>query len=196
MIRNNRHKYSVSAIYDVLDLPRSTHYYEAKIRDNQDDELTRLIVKIFKDSRNNYGQRKIKIELQKLGWQFSRRRIGRITKEQGLVSKYTVAQFKPKKSTVNESEIGNTLNRKFNQDEELKVIVSDLTYVRVQQEWHYICVLIDLYNREIIGHRAGPHKTAELVQKAFTSVPYNLNRLESFTRVEEVNLKISLLTTH
>lgn len=53
-------------------------------------------------------------------------------KEQGLVSKYTVAQYKPKKTTVNESAIGNTLNRESNQDEELKVIVSDLTYVRVQ----------------------------------------------------------------
>jgi putative transposase len=51
----------------VLQLPRSTYYYEAKIRDNQDDELTDLIVKIFKDSRNIYGQRKIKKELQKQG---------------------------------------------------------------------------------------------------------------------------------
>lgn len=101
-------------------------------------------------------------------------------KEQGLVSKYTVAQFKPKKSNVNESEIGNTLNREFNQDEELKVIVSDLTYVRVQQKWHYICVLVDLFNREIIGHSAGPHKDAKLVQKAFASVKYNLNRLQLF----------------
>jgi len=50
-------------------------------------------------------------------------------KEQGLVSKYTVAQFKPSKTTVNESEVGNVLNREFNQDKELKVIVSDLTYV-------------------------------------------------------------------
>lgn len=165
---------------DVLELPRSTYYYEAKIRDNQDDELTELIVKIFKDSRNNYGQRKIKIELEKKGWQVSRRRIGRIMKEQGLVSKYTVAQFKPKKSTVNKSEIGNTLNREFNQDVELKVIVSDLTYVRVQHKWHYICVLVDLFNREIIGHSAGPHKDAKLVQKAFASVKYNLNRLQLF----------------
>ena len=165
---------------DVLDLPRSTYYYEAKVRDNQDDELTALIFKIFKESRNIYGQRKIKKELEKLGWQVSRRRIGRIMKEQGLVSKYTVAQYKPKKTTVNESEIENTLNREFNQDEELKMIVSDLTYVRVQQKWHYICVLVDLYNREIIGHSAGPRKDAELVRQAFASVKYNLNRLQLF----------------
>lgn len=164
----------------VLQLPRSTYYYEAKIRDDQDDEITALIVEIFKDSRNIYGQRKIKKELLKKGWTVSRRRIGRIMKEQGLVSKYTVAQFKPSKTTVNESEVGNVLNREFNQDKELKVIVSDLTYVRVRQKWYYICVLVDLYNREIIGHSAGPKKSAELVQRAFSTVKYNLNRLELF----------------
>lgn len=165
---------------DVLQLPRSTYYYEAKIRDNQDEEITGLIIEIFNNSRNIYGQRKIKKELQKLGWQVSRRRIGRIMNEQGLVSKYTVAQFKPCKTAVNESEIGNKLNREFNQDEALKVIVSDLTYVRVKQNWHYICVLIDLYNREIIGYSAGPHKSADLVQRAFATVNYNLNHLKLF----------------
>ena len=164
----------------VLQIPRSTYYYESKERDNQEEELTNLVVQIFKNSRNIYGQRKIKVELEKLGWQISRRRIGRIMKQQGLVSKYTVAQFKPTKSTVNESETSNILNREFKQDKELKVVVSDLTYVRVGHTWHYICLLVDLYNREIIGYSAGPHKTAALVQRAFASVPYNLNRLELF----------------
>jgi len=180
VIRNNAHKYSVSAMCDVLQIPRSTYYYEAKERDNQEKELTKLVVEIFKNSRNIYGQRKIKVELQKLGWQVSRRLIGRMMKEQGLVSKYTVAQFKPTKLKVNESEIGNVLNREFNQDKELKVVVSDLTYVRVGHKWHYICVLVDLYNREIIGYSSGPQKTAALVQRAFASVPYNLNQLELF----------------
>ncbi|SFK74439.1 putative transposase [Marinilactibacillus piezotolerans] len=180
MIRNNLHKYSVSAMCEVLQISRSTYYYEAKQQDNQEQELTKLIVQIFKDSHSIYGQRKIKVELRKLGWQVSRRRISRIMKEQGLLSKYTVAQFKPMKSSVNESETANVLNRKFNQEKELTVIVSDLTYVRVKQRWHYICVLVDLYNREIIGYSSGPNKNAELVQRAFSTVPYNLNRLELF----------------
>ena len=165
---------------NVLQIPRSTYYYEAKNHEYNDEELTTLIVDIFKKSRNIYGQRKIKKELAKLGWTVSLRRISRIMKEQGLVSKYTVAQFKPTKSTCNESEVGNVLNREFNQDQELKVVVSDLTYVRVDKKWHYICILVDLYNREIIGYSAGPNKTAALVQRAFAPVPYNLNRLEIF----------------
>lgn len=164
----------------VLQISRSTYYYEAQIRDHHDEELTALVAKIFKDSRNIYGQRKIKKELEKLGWQVSRRRIGRIMKEQGFVSKYTVAQFKPTKTPCNESTVGNVLNRAFDQDQELKVVVSDLTYVRVRQKWHYICVLVDLYNREIIGHSAGPRKNAELVQRAFATVHGSLNRLQLF----------------
>ncbi|MBP1080995.1 putative transposase [Bacillus capparidis] len=93
MIRNNRHKYSLSAMCAVLQLPRSTYYYEANICENNEEELTNMVVDVFKNSRNIYGQRKIKKELEKLGWQVSRRRIGRIMNDQGLVSKYTVAQF-------------------------------------------------------------------------------------------------------
>lgn len=46
----------------------------------------------------------------------------RILKEQGLVTKYTVAQFKSSKTLINESEVGNKLNTVFNRDEALKVI--------------------------------------------------------------------------
>ena len=68
----------------------------------------------------------------------------------------------------------------FDNREELEVVVSDLTYVRVGQKWHYICVLIDLFNREIIGQSSGPNKTAELVTRAFASVRTNLHRLKLF----------------
>lgn len=164
----------------VLQLPRSTYYYESEIQDSNEEELTSLVVQIFHDSRQNYGTRKIKVELKKKGWFVSRRRIGGIMKEQGLVSKYTVAQYKPSKSSCNESSQANELNREFQQDEELEVVVSDLTYVRVNQNWHYICVIVDLFNREIIGHSTGPKKDAQLVYRAFSSIEQNLNKIKMF----------------
>jgi transposase InsO family protein len=39
---------------------------------------------------------------------------------------------------------------------------SDLTYVKVKNKWHYICVFIDLFNREIIGFSTGPNKDTQL----------------------------------
>lgn len=59
-------------------------------------------------------------------------------------------------------------------------MISDLTYVRVGTRWNYICVLVDLYNREITGYSADEHKTAELVKEAFQSVEGNLQDIRLF----------------
>ena len=70
---------------DVLEIPRSTYYYQAQLREEahqvaEEHEIAKLISTIFKDSRNNYGTRKIKKELEKQGEIVSRRRIGSLMK--------------------------------------------------------------------------------------------------------------------
>jgi len=52
-------------------------------------------------------------------------------KEHGLVSRYTIAQYKVTNDTCNESKIENVVNREFNEQPYRNVVVSDLTYVRV-----------------------------------------------------------------
>lgn len=179
MIKANSHKYSVSAMCRVLQVNRSTYYYEAATKKDE-SELTADIQEIFRKSRNHYGTRKIKKELADCGKQVSRRRIGRIMKQEGLISSYTTAQFKPQKDRCNKSKVANVLNRQFQNQPYRNVVVSDLTYVRVGNRWNYICVLIDLFNREIIGYSAGEHKTAELVKQAFMKVDGNLSEIHIF----------------
>lgn len=179
MIKSNVHKHSVSAMCLVLQIPRSTYYYVAKQKVDE-TALTTAIIDVFKASRNIYGTRKIKVELSKLGYRVSRRRIGRIMKHNGLVSKYTVAKFKVHTDKCNEAKVANLVNRNFNDHQRLNVVVSDLTYVRVGRRWNYICVLVDLFNREIIGFSAGRNKDADLVAKAFATVKANLNSIRIF----------------
>lgn len=130
VIKNNLHKYSVSAMCKVLQLSRSTYYYEAKQKGNE-NILEAPIMKIFKDSRSNYGARKIKIELEKEGYQVSERKISRIMRASGLISKYTIAQFKPHVDKCNESKVSNLVKREFKNQSHLIIVVSDLTYVCV-----------------------------------------------------------------
>ncbi|MFD6211442.1 IS3 family transposase [Peribacillus sp. NPDC060253] len=160
-------------------MPRITYYYEEKIP-SQTDEVTPKVIEIFHTSCQNYGTRKIKVELQKCGYQISRRRIGRVMKEEGLVSTYTIAQFKPHGSTCNESKKKNELNREFRQEEAYSVVVSDLTYVRGENKWHDICVLVDLYNLEIIGYGTGARKDAQLVYQGISSIKVELNKIMLF----------------
>ena len=41
-------------------------------------------------------------------------------------------------------------------------------------------MLVDLFNREIIGYSSGPNKDAELVKKAFCTVKTNLSQIKIF----------------
>ncbi len=117
--------------------------------------------------------------------------------QEGLVSKYTVAQYKPHKPKCNNDIIENIVDRNFNNQEHLNVVVSDLTYVRVGSNWHYICVLIDLFNREIIGYSAGKSKDAQLVKAAFQSIKGNLSDISIFhTDYAEKNTIPKFLSNH
>lgn len=162
-----------------LNIARSTYYYETTGKPDETD-LEREIARIFYQNHDVYGTRKIKKELQKLDYHVSRRRIGRIMKKTGLVSKYTVAQFKPQKQKCNDEPIQNELNRQFTGQAPYAVVVSDLTYVRVNYKWNYVCILVDLFNREIIGYSAGIHKDAQLVYDAFATVKTELYNIQMF----------------
>lgn len=160
----------------ALDISRNTYYsYKEKI--NSSDPLSEVVIKIFKHA---YGTRKLKVELAKLGYHFSRRRISKIMKSSDLVSSYTLKKYKHPKDSVNEEKIANVVNHNFEKRKHLEVVVSDLTYVRVKNSWHYICIILDLHNREIIGYSCGAHKNAQLVHDALAKIKANLYDLQIF----------------
>ena len=170
----------------LLKVPRSLVYYYINNRQKaskiseEEVKLENAVIRIFRESRNNYGTRKIKKQLEREGITASRRKIGQIMKKYALVSNYTVAQYKVSRQACNEDKITNTVNREFNNRDKLEVVVSDLTYVRVNGQWSYICVLLDLHNKEIIGYSVGKNKTAELVYRAFLSCRYPLSEIKIF----------------
>ena len=167
----------------LLKISRSLVYYKVKdktIEKQKETELENAVITEFKASRNNYGTRKLKVMLKRKGYTISRRRIGKIMTQYGLVSNYTVKQFKGHKAKTNEEKVENLVERKFNKRRALEVVVSDLTYVNVAGKWNYICLLLDIARREIIGFAAGKHKDAILVRKAFYSTKINLSEIEIF----------------
>lgn len=58
--------------------------------------------------------------------------------------------------------------------------MSDLTYVRVGSKWNYVCLLVDLHNREIVGHVASGRKDARLVKAAFATLGFPLTDIDVF----------------
>lgn len=182
MIRSNAGRYPVSAQCEILGVARATYYYSlSHERKEVADPLEEEVVSIFKENRGRYGARRIKAVLSRRGKCASRRRIAGILKKNNLACIRRNSRPKGTKRTpVNEAALPNVVDRVFNGYEPRTHICSDLTYVRVGNKWCYICLLVDLYNREIVGHAAGERKDARLVKSAFATLDFPISDIEVF----------------
>lgn len=158
----------------------SSAIYSYRPKTKEIDQFEDEVIDVFYKSHSIYGSRKIRAELQRKGINTSRRSISRIMRKHELVSVYTKKKYRNHSSDVNESKIENLVNRDFNDRSKLQVVVNDLTYVRGGNNWNYICILLDLHAREIIGSSCGERKTPSLVLDAFTKVDGNLSNIKYF----------------
>ena len=166
----------------VLGIARATYYYREKetTQGAVEAKLEEAVEEVFQQNRRAYGSRRIKERLDKKNLILSRRKIRRIMKRRGLKSSYTKPKYRVHSCQSNQKKIANHLDRKFTQTKALSAVVTDLTSVRVGSNWAYICLMIDLFNREIIGHSCGNKKDAQLVKRAIQSIPYSLQEIELF----------------
>lgn len=102
----------------------------------------------------------------------------------GLVSAYGSKRFKRHRDVPNGADVPNVVARRFGGRAPRTHACSDLTYVRVGGGWNCVCLLVDLRNREIMGHSAGPRKDADLVRAEFV---YR----EAFGTTRELQVKLA-----
>ena len=136
-----------------------------------DTRLENAVIREFYRSRENYGTRKLKVTLNREGFAASRRK---------SVFKYVLRRKSKNKGAVNEDATANVVNREFDERKRYEVVVSDLTYVKIAGKWCYLCLLLDLCGRKILGSAVGRKKDAKLVETAFYSVQTDLRQLKFF----------------
>ena len=152
-------------------------YYYSPVEREIDKDLIEVVKATFKQNRCAYGHRKLLKALRKKGVSIGKEKLSKIMKQEKLVSKY-VKRRKPKaQNSVNNDNVANKVERRFNDRKPLEVVTSDLTYVDVNNKWHYICLLIELSHREIIGFSAGRNKDAELVKAAWLTVRKDIREI-------------------
>ncbi|WP_286642511.1 IS3 family transposase [Spiroplasma ixodetis] len=193
IIVKNKSKYKIRTMCRFLKLSKSTYYFNLKKKEkNQNNIYEQAVISAFKENKEVYGTRRLKVILANQEIYLSRRKIKEIMNKHNLISKYTKLSFKNHHNKVNDSQITNLVNRNFNNRSKKDGIVSDLTYVQVNGKWNYICLLIDLFNREIIGHSVGVKKDASLVNQAFMQSNHCLKDIEIFhsDRGNEFNNKM------
>ena len=123
--------------------------------------LLEKIEQIYKQKHGIYGSPRITHELNKKGFQCSRPRVARIMAKNNIAAK-TKRKFKTTTNSKHDYSISpNLLKREFTVEKPNKVWTSDITYIRTQEGWLYLTVVLDLFNREIIGWSTSQQLTAE-----------------------------------
>lgn len=107
---------------------------------------------IYQQSKCRYGSPKIADELRDNGWKVSRPRVARIMRSEGIRS---IVNKKFKVLTTDSNHnfpiAENVLNRVFSAEASGRKWVSDITYIPTHQGWMYLTIIMDLYDRKIIG---------------------------------------------
>lgn len=115
-------------------------------------KIKSMIRSIYQESKGRYGSPKIAKELEFRGMMVSRPRVARMMKAEGIKS---IIQKKYRVSTTNSRHNypvdENHLNRNFKALSPGQKWVSDITYIRTDQGWLYLTIIMDLYDRKIIG---------------------------------------------
>lgn len=146
-----------SKALEYLNIARSTFYYKS-VLDEKDEVLRQKIENVIKNNPS-YGHRRIAIELK-----LNRKQIKRVMKKFGL--KPTRGRKKPWKRSKNDNyEAPNLLVSLFPLYKG-HVWITDFTYLKWRNRWVYICTVIDLFTREVVGISIKTNHSALLVTEA------------------------------
>lgn len=123
--------------------------------------LLKKIKKIFEKSNATYGSPRITEELLSQGHSVSRQRVARIMHNARLFARRP-RRFKITTDSRHNYPIApNILNRQFRVNRPNAAWVSDISYVNTKEGWLYLTVIIDLFDRKVIGWAMGKGLSAE-----------------------------------
>jgi len=169
-MKEHKKRYSISKMAKVIGVSRSGYYAWEKREPSrhrlEDRGLAEIIRRIFNDHYGRYGSPRIWEELKFLGWQVSRKRVERLMRRQKLWARRRRKYVKTTNSSHGLVVGDNILNREFQAFYPGEKWVSDITYLRTIVGWLYLTVVIDLWDRKVIGWSMSKELTAGYVCRA------------------------------
>jgi putative transposase len=168
MVAMLRGEFRVGLLCNVLSLPRSSCYYQVRGR----DELAlREAVESVALEYPRYGYRRMTAELGRRGYSVNHKRILRLMREASLL----VEAKRFCRTTFSRHSYGRHPNlvKDLAVSRPDQVWCADITYIRLQREFIYLALLMDIFTRGIRGWELARHLTEELpkaaLERALTS---------------------------
>ncbi|WP_421904953.1 IS3 family transposase [Mameliella sp.] len=169
-VAEHRGQFSVRAMCRCLCIQPSGFYAWVKAplskRAQEDTRQTELLKEAWVESGKVYGHRKLHDDLLDQGESACLNRVARLTRLAGITAqigyKRRPGKYGGKPSVV----VDNTLDRQFDVEAPDKVWVTDITYIRTQEGFAYLAVVIDLFSRRVVGWCMRSRQSTDVVLQA------------------------------
>jgi transposase InsO family protein len=162
-------KVSKNAYYHWLN-----HKVLAPLEVSPKEVLKQRIKVIFEKSKQIYGSLRIQQQLEREGHIYSRSYIGLLMTEMGIKSVLRKKYVVTTDSNHTFPKANNELNREFTSLKLGQKWVSDITYIRVNNDWNYLTTIIDLADRQVVGWTLSDDMTTEnTIMKAWVKARRN-----------------------
>ena len=133
-----------------------------------DAQLLALIQAIHAEIKAAYGSPRMMREIRARGLPVGKERVERLMRENGIRARHK-RRFKATTDSKHSLPVApNLLDRDFAPVAPNQTWSADLTYIWTDEGWLYLAVVLDLFNREIVGWSIKPRMTADIVVDALT----------------------------
>ena len=133
-----------------------------------DAQMLALIRAIHEELKGAYGSPRMVKELRGRGFPASKERVERLMRENGIHARHKRRYKVTTDSKHNLPVAPNLLDRNFTPCAPNHAWTSDITYLWTNEGWLYLAIVLDLFNREVVGWSLKPRMTADIVTDALT----------------------------
>lgn len=147
MVEHSGKSLDIKKKCELLNVARSTLYYQQKPVINNDQEIMNEIREIYQESPF-YGYRRIAVGLRQKGFVVNHKRVQNLMALAGIKAIYP-----GKKTTIRnmEHKVFPYLLRGLKIDRPNQVWQVDITYIKIRSGFVYLVCLIDVFSRKIMG---------------------------------------------
>ncbi|EKB2336361.1 IS3 family transposase [Escherichia coli] len=167
-IEKHQAEFSIKAMCRVLRVARSGWYTwcqrRTRISTRQQfrQHCDSVVLAAFTRSKQRYGAPRLTDELRAQGYPFNVKTVAASLRRQGLrvkaSRKFSPVSYRAHGLPVSE----NLLEQDFYASGPNQKWAGDITYLRTDEGWLYLAVVIDLWSRAVIGWSMSPRMTAQL----------------------------------
>lgn len=139
----------------VLKVSRSGYYAWRTRPESPRTRANRRLVSeiraVHEASRKNYGSPRVFEELRERGHTAGRHRIARLMRENGIRGRRRRRFRTTTQSNHSHPVAENVVERRFDVQTMNETWATDITYIWTLEGWLYLCVILDLFSRRVVG---------------------------------------------